>query len=171
MSRFRLLVIFDGDVNGAIDVVEYQIESSSDLNGFDLLHRWLVLLDSLRTKKNKKMLSWYKKMHEIHQSLFNRSENILQLDLNESGKRPMNLNCYDNYLTDQINENEIVSAYNEKVIICKSSRTGIVYKIEIGGKFYALKVPTNDDPDIIKELINEADIYKRLAYLYVYLFY
>lgn len=123
-------------------------------------------------KKFEKKFLWYNKIKTVNKFLSTRSKEIsrLKLPIDADNDRLTTV-----YSTPKISHEQIVSAYNEEEIICDHSRTGIVYKIKIDDKPYALKVPKNDKPDkfekLIQELKDEVQIYKRLEDLYVYLTY
>lgn len=70
-------------------------------------------------------------------------------------------------------DTEIQDAYmRHKKEICKTSRTGEVYKIKIDDRNYVIKIATHNAfnrhicvEQLESELNNEASIYKRLSYL------
>lgn len=177
-NTFRYLVILDQQTNDQIDIVEYRVQSSS-IKGFDLLHKWLYLIQSMRFRKFEQSMpkstenrfSWYNKIKTVNKFLSKRSKEISRLKLPTIDNDRLTTV----YSTPKISHEQIVNAYNEEEIICDRSRTGIVYKIKIDDKPYALKVPKNDKPvkfaELIKELNDEVRIYKRLESLYVYLTY
>ena len=157
MRDFRFLVIARNAV-GSLVLYDYLIQSPiSNLNGFVILNNWLNLVHSIYVNRrlDQSILDWFIDMNSAQKEI-KKTADFIQDSLKK------------NAIQTTISKDEIIKAYKSirTELICdeKHSRTGRVYKIHINDKAYALKVPrlTGDQrecEEILKELINEADIY------------
>lgn len=158
MQDFYFIRIGEELINGRISIIQHKSKTNK---GFEILKKWIDLNRTIiYTTYNTcplahTIVSCYDRIKEHDKSMKSR------LDLPEG----VDEKCAS--LLDPSTNQEAFMRTEQ--LICDCSRTGVVYKFRIDERYYAIKIAVETRrvglDELIEELKQEAQIYKRLSFL------
>lgn len=164
MRDFYFLRISQYLTKDRISILQHKSKTEK---GFEILEKWIRLNKSIlyKTSLSDGSIQSYSNAMSCYDRLKNHVKSMKsRFDLPEG---------VDEKCASLLDPSTIQEAYiRTKKLICDGSRTGEVYKVWINCRYYVIKIavktPTNEMIELdqlIKELKQEAEVYKRLSFL------